>query len=101
MAPPSQDLRYRGAGEYLDWVDLKLLQAAQHLAAHGEHIEVTLIDEKEYFEFTPGIFRCFINPHHISDLTCAVDASLGRMVRGHVKDVEDGQARTAQGPRGR
>ncbi|EKX47308.1 hypothetical protein GUITHDRAFT_106758 [Guillardia theta CCMP2712] len=74
------------------------LEAAQHLAAHGEHIEVTLIDEKEYFEFTPGIFRCFINPHHISDLTCAVDASLGRMVRGRVKDVEDGQARTAQGP---
>lgn len=28
------------------------------------HFEVTLIDEKEYFEFTPSTLRCMVEPKH-------------------------------------
>ena len=34
-----------------------------------KHFDVTLIDAKEYFEYTPGILRAFVHPEHLSSLT--------------------------------
>jgi len=40
---------------------------------------VTLVDWKDYFEFTPGILRCFVNPNKIK-LLCLPLASLNKRV---------------------
>jgi len=34
-----------------------------------KHYNVTLIDAKEYFEYTPGILRAFVHPQHLEELT--------------------------------
>lgn len=33
------------------------------------HFEVTVVDSKEYFEFTPGILRALVEPAHLSRIT--------------------------------
>jgi NADH dehydrogenase FAD-containing subunit len=33
------------------------------------HYKVTVIDAKEYFEYTPGILRAFVHPSHLTELT--------------------------------
>ena len=37
------------------------LTAARTLASHRD-IEVLLVDQREYFEYTPGILRAWVNP---------------------------------------
>lgn len=46
------------------------LAAWRHL--HNK-FRVTLIDFKEYFEYTPGILRAFVEPESLSTLTCPLD----------------------------
>lgn len=41
--------------------------AVRYLEKHS-NFKVTLIDNKEYFEFTPGILRTIINPEHIKKI---------------------------------
>ena len=38
-----------------------VLTAARTLAAH-KHVEVLLVDQREYFEYTPGILRAWVEP---------------------------------------
>lgn len=40
--------------------------AGSHAAKHlDKHFDVTLIDTKDYFEFTPGILRSIVEPSHV------------------------------------
>ncbi len=53
--------------------------------------DVTLIDNKDYFEFTPGIIRTIIEPEHIKKLQVLHKDYLRRtkLVLGEAKDVTD------------
>lgn len=45
------------------------------------HYKVTLIDAKEYFEYTPGILRAFVHPDHLAlSPSCTSRCSSGRWV---------------------
>ena len=35
----------------------------------GSHYLVTIIDAKEYFEYTPGVLRAYVKPKHLDALT--------------------------------
>jgi len=37
--------------------------------------KVTLVDFKEYFEYTPGILRCFCDAAYLPELTCKLEAT--------------------------
>jgi len=39
--------------------------AAQHLE---DHFQVTILDNKDYFEFTPSVLRTIVEPHHLRKL---------------------------------
>jgi len=62
-----------------------------------KHFEVTLIDAKEYFEYTPGILRAFVHPDHFAPLTFTYQPVLEecmnvRFIWGEVTKL-DGEAR--------
>lgn len=62
-----------------------------------KHFDCTLIDAKEYFEYTPGILRAFVHPGHFSELTFmyqpVLEEKLGvRFIWGEVTTL-DGEAR--------
>jgi len=45
--------------------------AGSHVAKKlekGRRFEVTLVDTKNYFEFTPGILRALVEPDHLRDI---------------------------------
>jgi len=61
------------------------------------HYKVTLIDAKEYFEYTPGILRAFVHPEHLTPLTFmyqpVLEGKMGvKFIWGEVKDL-DGEKR--------
>ena len=41
---------------------------------------VTLIDSKDFFEYTPGILRCLVRPSHLRSLTCKIPERVHRSV---------------------
>ena len=50
--------------------------------------DVTLIDSKNYFEFTPGILRTIVEPEHLDKIQILhSDYFHGRIIVGHVKEV--------------
>jgi len=57
-----------------------------------KHFDCTLIDAKEYFEYTPGILRAFVHPSHLSELTFLYQPVLEKMgvrfVWGEVKSMD-------------
>lgn len=44
------------------------LEVATSLAGD---LNVTLVDVKAYFEYTPGVLRCLVEPEHLSEVTLA------------------------------
>lgn len=50
------------------------------------HFDVTLIDTKDYFEFTPGVLRTIVNPQHARKIQVLHEQYLRRakFIRGHV-----------------
>jgi len=61
------------------------------------HYKVTLIDAKEYFEYTPGILRAFVHPDHLGPLTFmyqpVLEWKMGvKFIWGEVKSL-DGEKR--------
>ncbi|EER10460.1 conserved hypothetical protein, partial [Perkinsus marinus ATCC 50983] len=65
------------------------LFAASELASR---FEVTLVDAKEYFEYTPGVLRAFVHPGHHYSLTFIYSSVLeGKMgckfIFGEVKTI--------------
>jgi len=60
---------------------------------------VTVVDAKEYFEYTPGILRAYVKPEHLDALTFnlqpVLEDKLGvKFIWGEVKGI-NGQAQTA------
>jgi len=43
-----------------------------------KHFDVTVVDCKEYFEYTPGILRCFVKPAHFDSLAFTLQPVLER-----------------------
>ncbi len=46
------------------------LEVQRTLAKHSNELDITMIDYKTFFEYTPGILRCFVDPPSYSKLTC-------------------------------
>jgi len=42
------------------------------------HFHVTVVDAKEYFEYTPGVLRAFVKPAHLDSLTFTLQPVLER-----------------------
>jgi len=64
-----------------------------------KHFDVTVVDCKEYFEYTPGILRCFVKPAHFDSLAFTLQPVLERsmgvkFVWGEVTKL-DGKEKTA------
>ena len=59
---------------------------AKHL---GKRFDVTLIDSKDYFEFTPGVLRTIVEPGHIKKIQALHNNYLkgARVLIGYVKSV--------------
>ena len=65
--------------------------AAQRELSGRRDVNVTLVDFKSYFEYTPGILRCFVQPDFLKQLTCALPASRNELIRGTMTGAsEDG-----------
>merc|ERR1712194_155986 len=69
---------------------------ARDLKKHGH---VTVVDAKEYFEYTPGVLRAYVKPCHLDSLTFTLQPVLERSVGvkfiwGEVKAL-DGDKKTA------
>ncbi|CAE7791679.1 aifB [Symbiodinium sp. CCMP2592] len=60
---------------------------------------VTVVDAKEYFEYTPGVLRAFVNPSHYDALSFSLQPVLERRmgvkyIWGEVKEL-DGDRKVA------
>ena len=60
---------------------------------------VTVVDAKEYFEYTPGVLRAFVKPCHLDSLTFTLQPVLERSIGvkffwGEVKAL-NGEQKTA------
>jgi len=64
-----------------------------------KQFDVTVVDAKEYFEYTPGVLRAYVKPCHLDALTFTLQPVLERKMRvkfiwGEVKTL-DGKTKTA------
>mmetsp|Transcript_72476 Transcript_72476/g.156714 ORF Transcript_72476/g.156714 Transcript_72476/m.156714 type:complete len:443 (-) Transcript_72476:143-1471(-) len=64
-----------------------------------KHYFVTVVDAKEYFEYTPGVLRAFVKPCHLDSLTFTLQPVLERSIGvkfiwGEVKQL-NGAEKTA------
>eukprot|EP00448_Togula_jolla_P009901 CAMPEP_0170602814 /NCGR_PEP_ID=MMETSP0224-20130122/18589_1 /TAXON_ID=285029 /ORGANISM="Togula jolla, Strain CCCM 725" /LENGTH=456 /DNA_ID=CAMNT_0010927673 /DNA_START=49 /DNA_END=1416 /DNA_ORIENTATION=+ len=64
-----------------------------------KHFHVTVVDAKEYFEYTPGILRAYVKPAHFDALTFTLQPVIERkmgvkFIWGEVMKL-DGDAKTA------
>ena len=60
------------------------LQAQRALS---DAFDVTLIDLKDYFEYTPGVLRCFVEPGHLRRLTTPLPRRRNRLLLAEVLEV--------------
>lgn len=60
------------------------LQAQRALS---DAFDVTLIDLKDYFEYTPGVLRCFVEPSHLRSLTTPLPRRRNRLLLAEVLEV--------------
>lgn len=71
------------------------LETQRELSHYSNELDITIIDYKTYFEYTPGVLRCFVDPSHFSSsLTCSLSdlTKTGtKVITGEVVsvDVED------------
>jgi len=64
-----------------------------------KHFNVTVVDAKEFFEYTPGVLRAYVKPAHLDALTFTLQPVLERKmgvkyIWGEVKNL-DGEKKTA------
>jgi NADH dehydrogenase FAD-containing subunit len=67
------------------------LEVQRTLAKHSNELDITIIDYKTYFEYTPGILRCFILPSFYQKLTCPLSVLLKtgtNVISGEVASVQ-------------
>lgn len=65
----------------------------------GSHYLVTIIDAKEYFEYTPGVLRAYVKPKHLDALTFTLQPVIEtrmacKFIWGEVKEL-NGEQKTA------
>jgi NADH dehydrogenase FAD-containing subunit len=65
-----------------------------------KHFHVTVVDAKEFFEYTPGILRCYVKPAHFDSLSFTLQPILERSmgvkyIWGEVKEL-DGENKCAK-----
>merc|ERR1711976_602100 len=65
-----------------------------------KHFHVTIVDAKEFFEYTPGILRCYVKPAHFDSLSFTLQPILERSmgvkyIWGEVKEL-DGENKCAK-----
>merc|ERR1712048_1329275 len=63
------------------------------------HYLVTIVDAKEFFEYTPGVLRAYVKPKHLDALTFTlypvIEERMGcKFIWGEVTEL-NGQERTA------
>jgi len=63
------------------------------------HFLVTIVDAKEFFEYTPGILRCFVKPKHFDSLSFnlhpVIENRMGcKFIWGEVTKLENNQTAT-------
>jgi hypothetical protein len=63
------------------------------------HFLVTIVDCKEFFEYTPGILRCFVKPKHFDSLSFnlhpVIENRMGcKFIWGEVMKLENNQTAT-------
>ncbi len=63
------------------------LEAQRNLS---RDFDVTVVDFKDYFEYTPGVLRAFVEPGHMSSLTGRIPRSKNRFVEGAAVAVKPG-----------
>jgi len=51
--------------------------------------DVTVIDFKDYFEYTPGILRAFCDPAHLKAITCPLPTRHSRLLLAQVLSISD------------
>jgi len=56
--------------------------AAQRKLAGRKGLRVTLVDFKDYFEYTPGVLRCFVQPSYLGQLTCPLPSARNALLTG-------------------
>lgn len=61
--------------------------AVQRELVGRRDLAVTVVDVKDYFEYTPGILRCFVRPSHLSALTCPLPRRRNALLVGEVVGV--------------
>eukprot|EP00928_Gymnodinium_smaydae_P098452 TRINITY_DN9159_c0_g1_i1.p2 TRINITY_DN9159_c0_g1~~TRINITY_DN9159_c0_g1_i1.p2 ORF type:complete len:109 (-),score=37.57 TRINITY_DN9159_c0_g1_i1:20-307(-) len=58
-----------------------------------KHFHVTVVDAKEFFEYTPGVLRAYVKPAHFDALTFTLQPVLERSIGvkfiwGEVKSLD-------------
>ena len=56
--------------------------AAQRELSGRRDVTVKLVDFKDYFEYTPGVLRCFVNPEYLKELTCKLPQTRNKLLIG-------------------
>ena len=67
------------------------LTAQRTICEYGDEFDVTVIDMKNYFEYTPGILRSFVNPKHITRLTGKIPSKRNKFIFGEVIGFKRGE----------
>lgn len=68
--------------------------AVRHLLAISDDcdLHVVLVDEKDFFEFTPSVLRCIVDPDHIHAITFPHAERGLRFVKGRVTHLSTSEA---------
>lgn len=53
----------------------------------SDSFNVTVIDSKKFFEYTPGILRAFVEPSFLKDITCAMPSTRNTFIHATVTHV--------------
>lgn len=64
--------------------------SAQRALSHM--FEVVLIDCKEFFEYTPGILRCYVDPAHLRHISGDLPQRNNRLVVGKVINIQESES---------
>ena len=73
--------------------------AAQRSLSKIRGLKVTLVDFKDYFEYTPGALRCLVQPSWLNHLTKPLPSSNNEVVTAAMTGIS-GDAVVLQGPKG-
>jgi NADH dehydrogenase FAD-containing subunit len=64
------------------------LTVQRQLSHLNDQVDVTVVDLKMYFEYLPGVLRCFVEPSHLPNISCPLSVlKHTTVVTGEVKEV--------------